>query len=213
MTVMMHSRLFARTISLILCVALGACVNRKVSPATRAAIRTASMVNPPNGAEAKFYGDQTNATTAAVGSAFGLIGGLVAAGVMASNTKAGLQRWESVAASKRSLVLARVREHTAREFGRAAGIRFADSGVPNAKLVFVRIEYGVQHNGDQRFAAAISSEVQIKRPADKSVWRGVAIGLSTTSRTLEEFQRDPRAFELALDEAAGKLAQELASHY
>lgn len=211
--VMMHSRLFARTISLALCVALSACVNQKVSPATRAAVRTASVVNPPKGAEPGFYGDQTGSAVMVGGMAFGLIGSLVASGIAASNRTAGLQRWESVNSSKRSLVLARVRENTAREFGRAAGIRFSDSGVPDAKLVFSQISYGVQHTGDQRFAAAILAQVQLKRSADKTVWRGMATGLSTTSRTLEEFQRDPRAFDAALEEAAAKLARELASHY
>lgn len=202
----------SRLLVVILCLGLAGCGGR-ISAENRAALRKVQLVTPPSGATAAIYSDRTSTGAAMAGSAFGLVGGLIAAGVVAKNSEAGLKRWSPVLAGKDAEVLARIRSEVEKRFSASAGIRFAEAGPQDGKLVFKNLSYGIIQSGGQDFVVSITSSVEMQKASGEAVWQCFGNGISTTKRTLEQYQQEPAAFPTALNEAVAAFAQNLVERY
>lgn len=204
----------SRIITFILCAALGACANPgKISPQNRAAIRTVQTVNPPKGAQSGLYADATSEAALQAGAQLGLAGLLIGAAIASHDINSEVDRWATITHGQESRVLQLVRRGVEKQFVQTGKLRFAANAPVDAQLTFAGIDFGVRHMGHQRFNAAISATVQLKKPNGQVVWQKLDTATSVNSLALEQYRQNPKAYATGLEEAAQQLAQKIVSAY
>lgn len=204
----------SRLLLLLLCAALGACASpTKISAKNRAAIQTVQIVNPSLGARANVYNDSTSIAAVEAATWIGPIATIIATKSVEGHIESGVKRWAVVTKGQEARVLQLVRQSLEKQFVQAGKLRFSDQGPTDARLQFKSLVYGVSHAGNQRFQVTVEALIVMLKDGQE-VWKPIFFtATSSSSNTLEEYQRSPQAYAAGLDEAAQKLARSIVAAY
>jgi hypothetical protein len=144
-------------------------------------------------------------TMLTIGLGFGVLGGLAGA----ANMVAGESRFSPVTEPHRSAVSGILTAKINSALARAG----KKSGTPNANLTVRNLRFGVAHSGNQRFVAAVSGQFKVTLANGEVALEPILSATSDQTFARAEAQANQRIYRSALEEAAEKIAEQLASRF
>jgi len=149
---------------------------------------------------------------AAVGVNFGLIGGLVAAGVAAVEEGKGRRQLDA-AVKQSGFDPGAVFSRQFREEVEAQNLFDTKAATPAARFELEVTSWGFGAAGADRVAGKVMARAKLMDAAGKEVWSRFTAAISATSGTIVEFQADPRLFARSMEDASRLAARKLTGEW
>jgi hypothetical protein len=169
------------------------------------AVDVSSEVRAP---DKYFYQNATGKRARGVGEKFGLIGALVGGAVGADSESKGFKRFDQTAGREKVEIKSIVRGRFITTL-QQSHMTALNGTNPEATFHLQVVGYGIAPVNGEELGGMIRVKAVLIARNGQTVWHRMETGTSSTTATLESYEKNPRLWPRVINEAAEKVARQL----
>jgi hypothetical protein len=184
------------------------CATKPLSSVDRTKYRAVAVSPAVKTPDKYFYQNMTGKRARGIGGNFGLVGALVGGAVGADSESKALRRFDAAAGRQKIDIGNVVRS---RFVATLKSARMFEVTPGNGDAAFhLEIEaYGLGPVNGEQLGGIIHAKATLIGRDGKTIWERNEVGTSSTSGSLEDFERNHKLWPLVLHEAAEKVSRQL----